>query len=266
MKNDKKILITFDVEEFDLPLEHGINLPLAEQMAIAKEGLDNIEDILNGKTTWCTLFTTANFARMFPDEIRVLSKNHEIASHTFYHSSFNREDLLHSRQVLENIISKKVLGLRIPRMQKIASSWIREAGYIYDSSLNPTWIPGRYNNIKSSRTYYTDNGLTEIPASVSVNLRIPLFWLTFKNFPYAYYKRLALGALAKDGYLSLYFHPWEFADLSGFNIPSCIKKKSGTALLDKFNRLISDLKNEGEFSTIQSFLFSTSKENEPTSK
>jgi len=64
----------------------------------------------------------------------------------------------------------------------------------------------------------------------------------------------------------LYFHPWEFADLSGFNIPSYIKKKSGTELLEKFNRLISDLKNEGEFSTIQSFLFSTLKEIELASK
>ena len=72
--------------------------------------------------------------------------------------------------------------------------------------------------------------------------------------PYAYYKKLALGTLEKDGYLSLYFHPWEFADLSNYNIPTFIKRKSGTELLDKLNRLISDLKNEGEFSTIHSFL------------
>ena len=252
--NNRKILLTFDVEEFDLPLEYGINLPLTEQMAVAKEGLDNIEPILNQKSICCTLFTTANFARTFPDEIAALSKHHEIASHTFYHSSFRREDLLCSKQVIENIISKKVSGLRMPRMKKIDSSWISEAGYIYDSSLNPTWLPGRYNNIKFPRKYYIDNELMEIPVSVSANFRIPLFWLTFKNFPYAYYKRLALGTLAKDGYLSLYFHPWEFADLNGFNIPSYIKKKSGTELLDKLNRLIIDLKNEGEFSTMSSLL------------
>ncbi|MDQ6845776.1 MAG: hypothetical protein M3Z92_15775 [Bacteroidota bacterium] len=43
-------------------------------MAVAKEGLDNIEHVLNEKSTCCTLFTTSNFARAFPDEIGVLSK------------------------------------------------------------------------------------------------------------------------------------------------------------------------------------------------
>ena len=89
---------------------------------------------------------------------------------------------------------------------------------------------------------------------MSANFRIPLFWLAFKNLPYAYFKRLALQAFEKDGYLSLYFHCWEFVDLSTYNLPAIIKRKSGTELLDKLNRLITDLKNEGEFSTIHSFL------------
>ena len=253
-EHKKTILLSFDVEEFDLPLEYGINFPLAEQMAVAKEGLDNIDEILKDKIINCTLFTTANFARQFPEKIASLAVDHEIASHTFYHSSFSREDLLHSRLALENIISKKVFGLRMPRMKKIEAGWIKEAGYNYDSSINPTWIPGRYNNIRSPRTCYTDAGITRVPASVSANLRIPLFWLAFKNLPYAYYKKLALEALEKDGCLSLYFHPWEFTDLSKYNIPTFIKRKSGVELLNKLNKLVTDLKNEGEFSTIHLFL------------
>ena len=258
MRNDKrKILLTFDVEEFDVPLDHGINLPLDEQMAVAKQGLDGINDILTDKATPCTLFTTANFARTFPGEISSISADHEIASHTFYHSSFKCEDLLHSRQVLENIIGKKVFGIRLPRMKKIDINWIKEAGYIYDSSINPTWVPGRYNNLRYPRTLYTENGIARIPASVSANFRIPLFWLTFKNFPYAYYKKTALKTLEKDGYLSLYFHPWEFTDLSKYNIPRFIKRKSGMELLNKLNRLIADLKDEGEFVTMHSFLLNS---------
>ncbi len=253
-EHTKKILLSFDVEEFDLPVDYGINFPLSEQMAVAKEGLDNIDEILKDEIIRCTLFTTANFARHFPEKITSLSGIHEIASHTFYHSSFSREDLLHSRLALENIISKKVLGLRMPCMKKIEAGWIKEAGYNYDSSINPTWIPGRYNNIRSPRTCYTDAGITRIPASVSAHFRIPLFWLAFKNLPYAYYKKLALETLEKDGCLSLYFHPWEFADLSNYNIPTFIKRKSGIDLLNKLNRLVADLKNEAEFSTIQSFV------------
>ena len=253
-RHKRTILLSFDVEEFDLPLEYGLNFPLAEQMAVAKEGLDNISEILGDKIINCTLFTTANFARQFPEEIASLSEDHEIASHTFYHSFFKYEDLLHSRQVLENIISKRVFGIRMPRMKKIDAGWIKEAGYSYDSSINPTWIPGRYNNISSPRTCYLDEGITRVPASVSANFRIPLFWLAFKNLPYAYYKKLALETLQKDGCLALYFHPWEFTDLSNYNIPKFIKRKSGIELLNKLNKLVADLKNEGEFSTIQSFL------------
>ncbi|MEO6218777.1 MAG: DUF3473 domain-containing protein, partial [Ginsengibacter sp.] len=143
---------------------------------------------------------------------------------------------------------------RMPRMQKIEAGWIREAGYSYDSSVNPTWIPGRYNNYRKPRTCYFENGIMRIPASVSANFRIPLFWLEFKNFPYSYFKRLAMQVLKKDGYLSLYFHPWEFIDLSGYNVPTIIKRKSGKKMLDKLKKLIADFKGEGEFSTIQSFI------------
>ena len=130
----------------------------------------------------------------------------------------------------------------------------KKAGYSYDSSVNPTWIPGRYNNFRSPRTCYEENGITRVPASVSANFRIPLFWLAFKNLPYSYFKRLALQAFEKDGYLSLYFHCWEFVDLNTYNLPAIIKRKSGTELLDKLNRLITDLKKKANFQQYIHFL------------
>ncbi|MDQ2719770.1 MAG: DUF3473 domain-containing protein [Bacteroidota bacterium] len=254
MNHAYPILLTFDVEEFDLPLEHKIPISMDEQMAVGKKGLDVLNEILDDDKINCTLFTTANFALKFPATIVALSLKHEIASHTFFHSSFKEEDLKNSRQVLENIISKKVFGLRMPRMKKINAGIIKKASYTYDSSINPTWIPGRYNNIRTPRTYYIENGIIKIPVSVSANFRIPLFWLAFKNFPYTYFKRIALQTLKKDGYLSLYFHPWEFTDLSHYNLPGILKRKSGDELLKKLKRFIIDLKEEGNFMTINSFL------------
>lgn len=253
-KPGQAILFTFDVEEFDLPLEYGITVSTDEQMAVGKKGLDIIKEILDDRDISCTLFTTANFALKYPAAIAALSLKHEIASHTFFHSSFKQEDLKNSRQVLEDIISQKVYGLRMPRMKKINSGWIKEAGFTYDSSLNPTWIPGRYNNSSLPRTYFTENEIIKVPVSVSPNFRIPLFWLAFKNFPYAYFKSIALQTLKKDGYLSLYFHPWEFTDLAAYDLPTIVKRKSGTELLEKLKRFINDLKKEGAFMTINSFL------------
>jgi len=253
-KNINKILLTFDVEEFDLPLEYGIPITGEEQMDIGKKGLDALNEILENQNIQCTLFTTANFAKHFPAAILQLSKSHEIASHTFYHSSFRKEDLKNSRLVLENITSKNIYGLRMPRMKRIDVSWLKEAGYRYDSSVNPTWIPGKYNNLSLPRSLYHQKEIIEIPVSVSPNFRIPLFWLSFKNFPYTYYKKIAIQCLRKDGYLCIYFHPWEFIDLKQYKIPAMIKRKSGNELTVKLNRLISDLKNEGDFISMNSFL------------
>jgi peptidoglycan/xylan/chitin deacetylase (PgdA/CDA1 family) len=254
IKKDKNILLTFDVEEFDLPLEYGINILPNEQMATGVKGLEAIHEILEDKNIECTLFTTANFALSYPSQIAELSERHEIASHAFFHSSFQQDDLKNSLLALEDIISKKVFGLRMPRMKKISDSWVKEAGYKYDSSMNPTWIPGRYNNLSKPRTIYMESGLPKIPVSVSPNLRIPLFWLAFKNFPYIYFKKIALQTLKKDGYLSLYFHPWEFTDLNNYKLPGMVKRKSGTELLDQLKQLIADLKNEGNFITMNSFV------------
>lgn len=254
VKKDRSILLTFDVEEFDLPLEYGIALPAKEQMKTGIKGLEIIKNLLSLNKISSTLFTTANFASQFPDEVRDLAKEHEIASHTFYHSSYRDEDLRNSRLTLEEIISKKIYGIRIPRMKKIDTSLIRLAGYEYDSSVHPTWIPGRYNNLDKPRSLYEENGIIELPASVSPFLRIPLFWLAFKNFPYAYYKKLVLGCLKKDGYVCLYFHPWEFTDLTLYKLPLIIKRMSGDVLKNRLQKLITDLKEQGDFMTMHSFL------------
>ncbi len=246
------ILLTFDVEEFDIPLEFNQQIDPLVQMEIAKKGLDIIAGILQEQDIACTLFTTGSFAKNFPESIRNLSQRHEIASHSLHHSAFQKSDLLSSRILLQNITGQKIEGFRMPRMRPINIDWLKEAGYSYDASINPTYMPGRYNNLNLPRKIYIENDLPRLPCSVSPNLRIPLFWLSFKNFPYTLYKNLAIQTLKKDGYLSLYFHPWEFTDLSKFNVPFYIKRISGIELQQKLNKLIADLKSTASFDTISS--------------
>jgi peptidoglycan/xylan/chitin deacetylase (PgdA/CDA1 family) len=249
-----KILLSFDVEEFDMPLEYNFNIAIETQMEIGKKGLDNLMPILNNQNYTTTLFTTANFANKYPDSIKALSEKHEIASHTFYHSKFTTAHLLESRIRLEEIIQKPVKGLRMPRMRQVPVGDINEAGYSYDASIHPTWLPGRYNNFNLPRTKYSEQGLIRVPASVSPNFRIPLFWLSFKNFPYVLYLELALQTLRKDGYLSLYFHPWEFTNITAFGLPKYTTKGSDNELIDKLYRLLNDLNKQAEFITMSDFL------------
>lgn len=248
-----KILLSFDVEEFDMPLEYGRDIPLTKQMDIGLKGLDAIKPILQEVPT--TLFTTANFADHFPEHIRSLSENHEIASHTYYHSQFEEADLRLSKNRLEKITGKKVLGLRMPRMKATKAEPVIDAGYAYDASIHPAWLPGRYNNLDLPRLPYHEKSLLRIPASVTPKWRIPLFWLSFKCFPYKLYKEFALKTLAHDGQLSLYYHPWEFTELKHSGLPSYTRRICGDRLVERLINLIQSLSKEGEFSTMASFAF-----------
>jgi peptidoglycan/xylan/chitin deacetylase (PgdA/CDA1 family) len=249
-----KILLSFDVEEFDMPLEYGFKITADEQMRIGKLGLDKLMPILSDAAIQSTLFTTANFANHYPDLIKQLSEQHEIASHTFYHSSFTTEHLTTSRNRLSEIIQKDVVGLRMPRMKQVPVGDILHAGYTYDASIHPTWLPGRYNNFHLPTTLYNEGGLNRVPASVSSFFRIPLFWLSFKNFPYSLYLALAIHSLKKNGFLSLYFHPWEFVDISNFGLPNYTIKGCQSSLFQKLNQLVMDLKKQGEFISYKDFV------------
>ena len=248
------ILLTFDVEEFDLPLEFKEPITLDKQMEIGKIGLDVITTVLNEHSIACTLFTTGSFAQTFPEAVKHLSLKHEIASHALFHSTFKTTDLLESKLLLQDIIGEEVAGFRMPRMKPVNIEDIKKAGYTYDASINPTILPGRYNNLHLSRTFYSENNLLRLPGSVTPNLRIPLFWLSFKNFPYKLYRKFAIQTLQRDGYLSLYFHPWEFTDISSFKLPFYIKRLSGVALTERLHMLIADLKKAASFNTVKDYI------------
>jgi peptidoglycan/xylan/chitin deacetylase (PgdA/CDA1 family) len=254
IRRTSSILLTFDVEEFDISMEFNQPLPIEMQMETGRKGLEIVSTILSENNIACTMFTTGSFAKAFPDVISRLAIKHEIASHSMNHSQFSKSDLLKSKRLLETIAGTPIEGIRMPRMENLDMQWLAEAGYIYDASVNPTFIPGRYNHLNLPRTIYREGYMIRIPSSVTPNLRIPLFWLSFKNFPYRLFLKLALQALKKDGYLVLYFHPWEFINLDNFRLPFYIKGVSGERLQAMIRTLIKDLQPHGQFETIGAFL------------
>ena len=239
MEEKAKILLTFDLEEFDLPLEYGQPIDKDRQISISTAGLQVLLSILKEYDIDATFFTTAYYAECQPQLIERIASRHEVASHMYYHSDYDRAHVHTSKLKLEEISNTKIYGIRMPRLQQVDRKKIKEAGYLYDSSLNPTFLPGRYNHLKSKRVLHTDltTGLLILPMSTSI-IRIPLFWLSFKNFHLAFYEYLCRFAIRKDSYLHLYFHPWEFADLSPYRIPSFIKRNSGVKMEQRFRWLI----------------------------
>lgn len=254
MKN--KIILTFDLEEFDLPSEYSCPISEEEQFRITNEGLERLVNILDRHDVKATFFTTGYFCEKNELSIKSLSEKHEISSHAYYHSQFDEEFIIKSKKILESTTGKRVLGFRMPRLDKVDYEKLEQAGYEYDSSINPTFIPGRYNNLKTSRFPFkiANSTIVQFPLSVSPIIRFPLFWLSFKNLPFTLYRLLCNFTLKKDKFIHLYFHPWEFAKIDQFEIPNYIKNLNGDNYSKKFDKLLEFLKSQGEFITVAEFI------------
>ena len=250
-----RILLSFDVEEFDLPGEYGAVPDLPTQVAVGARGLEVVLDLLDRVQIPATFFTTAVFAQNRPDLLaRMSAPHHELASHGWSHSSFTEADLLRSKNELERLSGREVRGFRRARFGAFDRSELRKAGYTYDSSENPIWLPGRYNHFGHPRTpWRMEDGLLILPVSASPILRYPLFWLSFKHSPPALFRAVSRWTLAQDGHLNLFFHPWEFTDLAGFGLPRLITKVDGAAMVARLETYLCWLKERAEFQTLGSF-------------
>ncbi len=250
-------MLTFDVEEFDLPLEYGHTLSWAEQIEISASGLKAIFQMLERINIPATFFTTARYAEQRPDDIARIAKGHELASHGYSHSSFELQDLKKSRIALQEASGVDVQGFRMPRFAPVDAHSIAHAGYRYNSSINPTYLPGRYNQLRAQRLPHranTTQKLLNIPISTSRVLRIPLFWLGFRHYPLWLLRRIALQCLHQDHCLVLVFHPWEFASINHLDLPWYITRGSGHPLIDRLEGFLSWLKHHGNAITMGHFV------------
>ena len=241
------IYLSFDIEEFDMPKEYGYDIAFERQIAISRKGLTAILDLLKKHQMHATFFSTVVFAQQVPDLInRLIEEGHELASHTYYHSDFENEHLKRSKEALEQQFGVTVEGLRMPRMLEVSAEEVKKAGYRYNSSVNPTFLPGRYNKLHVPKCFFNENGLWQIPAAVSW-FRFPLFWLSFHNLPLWLYSFLLKRSVKSIGYAALYFHPWEFTDLhqKEFNFPAYVMRNSGEKMIARFDSLLTFIKQQG---------------------
>jgi len=255
----KIALLSFDIEEFDMPFEYGGKPTMEEQIATSTTGLETIVSVLDKYHAKATFYCTGVYASAKPELIKKLSNKHEIASHNHYHSSHKEADLRTSKAILERITAQEVVGFRMPRMAPVSDKALLEAGYLYNASVNPTYLPGRYDYRHISRTFFRQNDLIHFPASVSPKFRVPLFWIAFHNFPLAYFFYLCKKVVATDGYLHLYFHPWEFTDYhlakDGAKYPFYLHRNNGKKMAERFDKLMEFLNKEGfEFRTSKALL------------
>jgi polysaccharide deacetylase family protein (PEP-CTERM system associated) len=233
--NEASYVVSFDVEEHhrieaaaDLTISVSRQREYASRMEVATYQL---LDQLAAVGVLATFYIVGDIAASRPRLVRAIhAAGHEVGSHSWDHSRihhFNpssfREDLMRSKDALEQVTGERVCGFRAPTFSVVrATAWavdvLAECGFEYDSSIFPVHHD-RYGIPDAPRGPFVAVGaereLLELPP------------LTYRvagcNLPVAGggYFRLFPPALMRAGLRQasrgtgpsvamLYFHPWEF--------------------------------------------------------
>lgn len=191
-----------------------------------EQNVDLILGLLDAANTRATFFVLGWIAERYPQVVRrIAAGGHEVASHGYGHrrvTEQNRlefsEDISVAKNILESISGQRVRGYRAPSFSINKSNlWafecIRDAGYVYSSSVYPV-RHDHYGIPDAPRYAYSPlEGLTELPISTSVflNKNLPAGGGGyFRLLPYSISRWMIerINRLESKPVM-FYFHPWE---------------------------------------------------------
>jgi polysaccharide deacetylase family protein (PEP-CTERM system associated) len=187
-----------------------------------------ILDLLDRAGVKATFFVLGHVGRRHPALVRRIHRaGHEVACHSYWHRLVYtqtppafREDLRRARDVLQDIVGRRVVAYRAPcfsitRQSLWALDVLLEEGFLFDSSMYPTYhdrygIPGApavpHAICRPAGT------LVEFPMPVYRKLGYPLpigGGGYLRLYPY-FFTRRGLRSLNARGILFVsYVHPWE---------------------------------------------------------
>lgn len=187
-----------------------------------------ILEILEKNATKATFFILGWIAEKTPDIVKKIhASGHEIATHGYGHDlvyNLNperfRQDVGASKEILEDLIGKEVVGYRAPSFS--ITDWaideLAELGFRYDSSLYPTEIHDRYGTLRTVKTdvngpFKLRDGFFEIPLSCFSIFHQSIPWAGggyFRVIPYALFSYGVRAILRQNSTYCFYIHPWEF--------------------------------------------------------
>jgi polysaccharide deacetylase family protein (PEP-CTERM system associated) len=229
------IILSFDVEEHDR-IEAAAGLTISPALQAHYRGRVEpatrwLLDQLGEHGIRATFFIVGQIATHSPDLIRAIhAAGHEIASHSWDHRRVHhftpatfREDVLRSKDALEQLTGEPVVGFRAPTFSIVRqTAWaldvLAECGMAYDSSIYPV-RHDRYGVPRAPRAPFRARGekstLLEIPPATLrvLNTNVPVGGGGyFRLLPLFLLERALVDVPGEcqPPVAMLYFHPWEF--------------------------------------------------------
>lgn len=210
-----------------------------------------------------TFFILGWVAEKHPELVKEIDANgHEVACHSYRHRLiYNispdefRSDLIKSKNILEDITGKKVVGYRAPSYSIIKKSlWaleiLEELGFEYDSSIFPI-SHDRYGISGAPRFKYKlpKNNLVEYPISTTnfFGIKVPVSGGGyFRLFPYWFTKMSLTKINIKENQpFVFYIHPWEIdsdqPNVNGVDVFSRFRQYNNIKkTVERFKKLLKD--------------------------
>lgn len=270
-----KALMTVDVEDWFQTENFKQRIPPATwdtQALRVKNNVNLILDIMAKNNAKGTFFILGWIAERVPEVVKAIQAGgHEIASHGYGHECVYkltpeefRQDLLKSKDIIENISGTKVKGYRAPNFS--ITDWaidiLQEVGFEYDSSYFPV-VHDRYGkltkfDIKDEPLFKLKDNFYEAPLSCVHLFGKNIPWSGggyFRLIPYFLFKRGLQSILDREQSFNFYIHPWEFDpgqprinDMHKINRFRHYNNIEKTA--DRFSHMVHDF----EFGTIEDFI------------
>jgi polysaccharide deacetylase family protein (PEP-CTERM system associated) len=227
-------VVSFDVEEHHR-IEAAAKLTVTperqrEYAARMDATTRRLLDQLAAAGVHATFFIVGEIATTHPELVRAIhAAGHEVGSHSWDHRRVHRfdpksfrEDLLRSKDALEQITGAKVSGFRAPTFSVMRNTaWaidvLAECGFEYDSSIFPV-RHDRYGIPDAPRTPFVALGaereILELPPLTYrvAGMNLPVAGGGyFRLFPPAVmHAGLRQAGRTTPNVAMLYFHPWEF--------------------------------------------------------
>lgn len=171
----------------------------------------------------CTFFANGRTAIKYPEILqKVNNLGFEIGSHGFKHvhreALTNKDfynDCLKSKNIIEDIIQKKVKGYRSPYLSMSRSNYIenlkilKKAGFVYDSSITYHKFVNISRNIEL-RNFRTPIDVIPLTSLIKKNLGFNLAGgSTWRVLPSIFTKSILKSSFSTQN-TSIYLHPYEF--------------------------------------------------------
>lgn len=270
--NKNLFVMSVDVDSWSSLLRfYLINHDPSEEDFQIEQGINNLLDLFSEFEVRATFFVPGEIVEEHSQTIKFLKqRGHEVACHGMTHEknecllplNQQKASIKEATELLQKEVGCKPQGFRAPclRSNRETVRILEHLGYVYDSSVLPSFIPGYYGHLTTlSKPYHPSlsslrkkgkSKIMELPVSVNPVLHIPLSAAWMRNLGVEWVNIGVKTNFILGNPVVFYVHPRDVVSLPKIKgLPWHLYRNTGQTTLKMLSKVIGYAKNNGEVVT-----------------